>query len=269
MQYGIITGSRAPLRADKSGASEMVSELLFGEAIEVLESEKTWVKAKNLFDGYEGWLDIRLIEFIQGFSSEQLLQGKLVQNIILPVYRLDPHYGMKVQLLGMNCFFPDCFQIESSEESAQYRIGSQEFFVGSDSIGKSKEFTRDNLIEMAEWYANTPYLWGGRSSAGIDCSGLTQQVYRSCGISLPRDAKDQVLKGKRIAFEEIQPGDLAFFSNSEGKITHTGICTGDGEIIHASGFVKTDELRQEGIGDKRLQEITHNLSFVNSYFTEC
>lgn len=269
MQYGIITGSRAPLRAEKSGASEMVSELLFGEAIEIVETENTWVKVRNLFDSYEGWMDIRLLEIVQGFSKEQLLQGKLVQNIILPIYRLDPQYGMKVQLLGMNCFFPDCFQIESGEESAQYRIGTQEFFAGSDSIGATKEFTRDNLIEIAEWYANTPYLWGGRSSAGIDCSGLVQQAFRACGQALPRDAKDQALKGKKIAFEEIQAGDLAFFSNSAGKITHTSICIGDGEIIHASGFVKTDELRPEGIWDRSLQKTTHSLSFVNSYFTEC
>lgn len=269
MQIALVSGSRAPLRAIPNGGSEMVSELLFGEVVEILETQDTWVKIRNLFDDYSGWMDIRLLEMVDSTSPEELLIGKCLQNLILPVYRMDPDYGMRVQILGMNSFFPDALCEGESEGSLVYQLGKIQFFVGPESLGPPLALTRDNIISQAEWYLNTPYLWGGRSSFGIDCSGLVQQVFRSCGVNLPRDARDQVKTGTAIHQAEGKPGDVAFFSNSEGKITHTGIIIGDEEIIHASGFVKTDELLPEGILDRKLGRITHSLSIVNTYFTDC
>jgi hypothetical protein len=269
MQLSIVSASRAPLRAEKSGASEMISELIFGEAVEVLDKDNTWLKVRNLYDNYTGWADIRLFEPINGYTPQDLLTGKLGINLILPVYRLDPNYGMKVQILGINAFFPDTLLSTQDEDSLKYQFGEIEFFVGKDLIETPKAFERDNLLEMAEWFLNVPYYWGGRSSCGIDCSGLLQQVFRACGNSLPRDAKDQALTGKKIKFDEIKAGDIAFFSNSDGNIVHTGICTGENEIIHASGFVKTDELRPDGIYDQQLGKITHVLAHINTYFTDC
>jgi hypothetical protein len=269
MQLAIITGSIAPLRLEKSGASEMISELLFGEAVEILEEENTWAKVRNLYDRYEGWMDTRLLERIPALNTEILLKGQLIQSAILPVYRIDPNYGMRVQLLGHNSFFPDCFKSSSEEDFVQFRFGKTEFMLGQDGLENEKSFTEEDIIEVAERYLNTPYLWGGRSSSGIDCSGFTQQVFRTCGKFIPRDARDQAQMGSQTSWEKIRPGDLAFFSNSEGKIIHTGICLEENEIIHASGFVKTDELRPEGIYDKQLQKITHTLSFINTYFTDC
>jgi gamma-D-glutamyl-L-lysine dipeptidyl-peptidase len=268
MQVAIITGSIAPLRKEKSGASEMVSELLFGESVEILESDNTWVKVRNLSDSYEGWMDCRLLEELPDQNPDILQKGKLIHSVIYPVYRLDPNYGMRIQLLGYNSFFPDCLRTSSNENSIQYRFGKTEFMVGPDGLDACIPFTEADLLEISERYLNTPYLWGGRSASGIDCSGLTQQVYRVFGKNIPRDARDQAKIGKRTNWEEIRPGDLAFFSNSEGKIIHTGICLEDHEIIHASGFVKIDELRPEGIFDKQLQKITHTLSFINSYFSD-
>lgn len=269
MQIALVSGSRAPLRAIPNGASEMVSELLFGEVVEILETQDTWVKIRNLFDNYSGWMDIRLLERVDYPRPHELLIGKCLQNLILPVYRMDPDYGMRVQILGMNSFFPEALCEGESEGSLEYQLGRIQFFVGPESLGEPLPPTRDNIINQAEWYLNTPYLWGGRSSFGIDCSGLVQQVFRSCGVNLPRDAKDQAQTGQAIPLEEGEPGDVAFFCNPEGKITHTGIILGDGEIIHASGFVKTDELLPDGILDRKLGKITHRLRVVNTYFTDC
>ncbi len=269
MPLAIITGSIAPLRLEKSGASEMISELLFGEAVEIIEEENTWAKVRNLYDKYEGWMDSRLLEKIPELKSETLLKGQLIQSAIQPVYRLDANYGMRVQLLGHNSFFPDCFLSSSEGDFVQFRFGKTEFMLGPDGLENEMSFTEENILEVAERYLNTPYLWGGRSSSGIDCSGFTQQVFRTCGKCIPRDAREQALIGSQTSWEKIRPGDLAFFSNSEGKIIHTGICLEDNEIIHASGFVKVDKLSPEGIFDKQLQKITHTLSFVNTYFTDC
>jgi len=265
MQMAIITGSYAPLRAEKSGASEMVSQLSFGEVVEILDIQDTWVKVRNLFDQYIGWMDIRLLSQV---STKDYTQGKFVQVMILPVFRQDI-YGLQVQVLGIGAFFPDTCLVDSNEGILRYEIGKTEFQISEDSIASPKDFTRDNIVDTAQAFLNLPYVWGGRSFSGMDCSGLVQTVFRLCSRDLPRDAKDQVLRGKIINFNDAKPGDLAFFSGSDTNITHTGIYIGEGEIIHASGYVKTDTLKSTGIYDQLLQRNTHILHSINTYFTDC
>ncbi|CAE7211497.1 unnamed protein product [Symbiodinium sp. CCMP2456] len=124
---------------------------------------------------------------------------------------------------------------------------ADEVFTYTGPVAK-KKYSRKELIEVAFQYMNAPYLWGGRSPFGIDCSGFTQMVYRLCGHALPRDAKDQAQLGYALSFiEESEPGDLAFFDNQEGLITHVGIILENNYIIHASGKVRLDRLDQTGI----------------------
>ena len=124
---------------------------------------------------------------------------------------------------------------------------------------------KEKLIENAFIYLNTPYLWGGRSPLGIDCSGLTQMVYRLQGINLPRDAYQQAEVGKTVAtLEESEAGDLAFFENDDGKIVHTGILTENSYIIHASGKVRIDKIDQQGILNTETEEYTHKLRLIKS-----
>lgn len=267
MQLAIITASQAPLRAEKSGASEMISQLYFGEAVEILSTEDTWVHIRNLFDNYTGWTDIRLMEKIQSHQPEELLTGKHSVALVLPVLRQD-RYGTQVQMLGLNSFFPDCLIHSEDDGVLTYRLGAVSIDIGEDSISTPKPFSRENILNAASDYLNTPYLWGGRTSMGIDCSGLVQTCFRTCGINLPRDARDQVHSGKNVTIETAGEGDIAFFSNSDGRIIHTGICTGEGDIIHASGYVKTDTLSPEGIYDLQLEKITHKLACIKSWFDD-
>ena len=125
--------------------------------------------------------------------------------------------------------------------------------------------TKEKLVGNALIYLNTPYLWGGRSPFGIDCSGFTQVVYRLQGISLPRDAYQQAEIGTTLSFiEESEPGDLAFFDNNEGKIIHVGIILENNHIIHASGKVRIDRIDQQGIFNKEKGQHTHKLRLIKS-----
>jgi len=112
---------------------------------------------------------------------------------------------------------------------------------------------------------NAPYLWGGKSFFGIDCSGFTQQVFRFLDKRLPRDAYQQAEEGMTVEFDETEVGDLAFFANASGKITHVGIILENMQIIHAHGAVRLDELTKEGIFSADKGGITHYLTVIKRY----
>ena len=116
-------------------------------------------------------------------------------------------------------------------------------------------------------YLNAPYLWGGRSPFGIDCSGFTQLVFKFAGIKLQRDAYQQGGQGSIINFiEEVQPGDLAFFSNDEGAIIHVGIMLKDNRIIHSSGKVRIDKIDHFGIYNAETKKHSHLLKLIKRMF---
>jgi len=112
-------------------------------------------------------------------------------------------------------------------------------------------------------YLHAPYVWGGRSPFGIDCSGFTQMAYKIAGIQLLRDASQQATQGETISFiSDARPGDLLFFDDEEGFITHTGILMPDSRVIHASGRVRVDKVDHQGIFDQESGKYTHKLRLI-------
>ena len=142
-------------------------------------------------------------------------------------------------------------------------------YLRSKDSSVNSDHQKRTITESAMLFHHCPYLWGGRTAFGIDCSGLTQLSARLAGISISRDASQQVEHGEAITFVgEAANGDLAFFDNAEGRIIHVGIILRDVkkpddlEIIHASGKVRIDRLDHQGIFNKEIGKYTHNLRMI-------
>ena len=145
----------------------------------------------------------------------------------------------------------------------RFEIAGQEFSVQTSCKALKEKTQRPKLIEDAYMYLNAPYLWGGKGPFGIDCSGFVQVVFRLNGILLPRDAYQQADIGDTLSFvEEGQAGDLAFFDNENGKITHVGILNDAQHIIHASGKVRIDRIDHQGIFHEENGTYTHRLRLL-------
>lgn len=239
--FGICTLSIVPLRAEPGDKSEMVSQLLYGDTFSVLGRAVKWVQVETTFDSYKGWVDAKQIrEF-----DEKNLPEKLTFSADLVEHVTDENNQLLTIVLG-------------SDVSHLKKLNHQ--FEGNTCSGKSD---KGKLVEISLMYLNSPYLWGGKSPFGIDCSGLVQMVYKLAGYRLPRDAWQQANVGETLSFiEESEPGDLAFFDNSEGKIVHVGIILGNHQIIHAHGKVRIDKLDQYGIFNTDTNKHSHQLRVI-------
>ena len=255
MQYGISLLSHIPCRADPSDKSEMVSQLLFGELYSILEVQDKWIQIRVAHDQYICWICIKQVHTI----SEELF---LDLEAELPVYcsELVQIVQSKEAILPIT-IGATLFNIKGDELS----LGDNKFIYQGTTSDKFAAVTKSKIIEDAFMYIGAPYLWGGRSPFGIDCSGFTQIVYKMNNVSLPRDASQQVEIGENYSFvEEAEPGDLAFFDNEEGNITHVGILLQDGKIIHASGKVRIDKLDHHGIFNEETGKYTHKLRIIKN-----
>ncbi len=253
MEYAACQVSIAPVRAMPSDKSEMVSQLLFGETIEVMERKDNWVHIVCAWDGYMGWIDGKQLKRItpseyDAYTDEQTLNLSLVEGLMAADHFIPLTLGAVLPRYdGLRC-----------------QLGDQSFqFSGQVVTPKKAPLTTDWLVKVARRYLHAPYLWGGRSPFGIDCSGLTQMVYKLAGIRLLRDASQQVTQGRTIDFlEQCESGDLAFFDTGKGQIGHVGIILPDCHVIHASGKVRIDKLDHFGIFNKEQNRYTHQLRIV-------
>lgn len=252
MEYGICNLSIVPLRSGPSHQVELISQVLFGEHFKVLEKRKEWSKIRLAFDTYEGWIDNKQYELIskeayaQVEDSPSFLVGNLVDFIT--------NDRQVLSTLTIGAHLP-----HFSEN--KFHLGKNLFQYEGDFISGKKE--KDNLIKTAFLFLNTPYLWGGKTPFGIDCSGFSQMVYKLNGYQLLRDASQQATQGEVLSFiEESEPGDLAFFDNNEGAITHVGIIMKDNYIIHAHGNVRIDRLDHSGIYNVDTKRHTHTLRVI-------
>ena len=250
MQYGICNLGIVPLRLEPNDASEMVSQVLYGEHFKILEQRKKWSRIRIAFDNYEGWLDNKQYKEIEEkhytflSNSEPVLSTDLVEFV-----SDDSNHAIYTIPLG------SCIN------------GLHLLNHAFDGNSVNFKHEKEELIKTAYLYLNTPYLWGGKTPFGIDCSGFTQMVYKLNGHQLLRDASQQATQGEALSFiEESEPGDLAFFDNNEGHIIHVGIILENNYIIHAHGKVRIDRLDHSGIYNIESGLHTHKLRVIKKIF---
>ncbi len=244
-KYGICLQTYIPIRKDPYERSEMVSQVLFGESVEVLDEEGRWLYVRLIYDNYEGWIDKKCIEFI----DEPVKTHSLVFKNSLQIKNLTT--GLIV-VPTIGCSIPEL-------NGRQFMIGDCTYELSNLSEILRPE-ANNNFESITDELLAIPYIWGGRSGFGFDCSGLVQYLCRAMGLDLPRDSSEQAAQGETLSFlNEVSLGDLAFFDDSEGLIHHVGMMLGDGKIIHASGNVRIDNIDQQGIFNESLGTYTHKL----------
>ncbi|MEQ8909919.1 MAG: C40 family peptidase [Vicingaceae bacterium] len=255
MKYGIGHLSVVPCRAEPSDSSEQVTQLLFGETIKVYEKKRSWYRVKTAHDKYECWMDENQFLFISQQQFESFQQNKpVLVNDFAQLLSHEQSGEMMSVLLGSN--------LPELKDQKIHLLTDVWNYEGS-VLDTAQKHPKEKLAEHALMLLNAPYQWGGRSPFGIDCSGFVQLVYKLNGIFLPRDASQQAEIGQKLSFiEEAEEGDLAFFDNEEGMITHVGIILENHRIIHASGMVRIDRLDHQGIYNQEKRDYTHRLRLI-------
>jgi gamma-D-glutamyl-L-lysine dipeptidyl-peptidase len=252
MNHGICYLSLVPVRKEASDRSEMVTQLLFGEHFEIIGINKQWYKIRIAHDDYEGWIDEKLVMPISAQDFQKLNTNPVVTTSSL------------VEIItNSDNIFPIVIGSSLPFYNEEYCYINNNKYSYDGPVSIQDKPRKETITENAFMYLNAPYLWGGRSPFGIDCSGLTQMVYKMSGIKLKRDAKQQAEQGHTLSLiDEAEPGDLAFFDNDEGLITHVGIFLSSNKIIHASGKVRIDKIDYHGIYNPEKQKYSHKIRLI-------
>jgi hypothetical protein len=239
------------MRAEPSEKSEMVSQLLFGEYFFIIEQKEKWLHVCSGIDGYQGWVSANMVnELPDDFPVAS------TPHVICSPYAICAVAGKRIHLPG-GSLLP-----ATIEQSSFQLAGDHYTFCGGMTQPES-----GGLVALAIQYLRAPYLWGGKTIFGLDCSGFVQIICRMAGLWLPRDASQQAQTGREVTFEMAGTNDIAYFCDDNGKIVHTGILCDANSIIHASGYVRIDRFDEKGIHNDEEKRYTHRLHSIKSYYT--
>ncbi|MBE7689416.1 C40 family peptidase [Tenacibaculum piscium] len=277
LSFGICNLSSIPMRFEANDTSEMVNQVLFGEHFKVLEKKDNWTKIELAFDKYQGFIDTK---------QYQEISQEIYNNLSSEEHK--NYAGDFINLVDFEDDFYLDFENDNSKNQQKLTIplGARLPFLKDGEFNiKLKKYTyqgkiydkKQDITKTAMLFLNVPYLWGGKSVFGIDCSGFTQMVYKLCGYTLLRDASQQATQGTSVSFiEESKTGDVAFFDTcfdtsfddeKSAKITHVGIILDNNTIIHAHGKVRIDTLDHNGIYNTDSKKYTHKLRIIKRFIS--
>jgi len=253
MKYAICTVAAAPVRKEPAHRAEMTNQLLFGEVMQIGEEKDEWFQIKSLYDHYEGWLTHHLITGVEAAVAEAPLQyvATALTNPVTSINELI-NAPMGASLTGL-------------DEETRLLWNHQYKYHGTYRTVPAT-YSNDLLLRLIQQWLNAPYLWGGRTFMGVDCSGFVQVVFKVLGIPLLRDASLQITQGNEVEnIAAAQTGDVAFFANEQGRIVHVGIVLHGNKIAHASGKVRIDALTEQGIIHADTGRQTHRLAAIKRF----
>ena len=260
MNKGICILPLVPVREKPSDRSQMINQLLFGDVVSIKDRYKSWFFVETLHDGYVGWVDEnQMTAFPSAYFNQ--LEKEVPVFLATELTKVSAPAEEAPLTLTLGSRLP-------LYDGSAFQLGEKKYPLPDNTPVLTGVQPADKVMETARRYVGSPFLWGGRSFFGNDCSGFTQIVFRMCGYNLLRDASQQAEQGVLVSFvEEAVAADLAFFENEEGNIVHVGIMLNNRQIIHSSGQVRIDSLDHEGIFRADIKKYTHKLRFIKRIIT--
>jgi len=255
-KFAVCRVAIAPLRTAASDKAEIATQLLFGDKVEVLEQTEPWYRIRNVYDDYEGWMDFKQLAIVTEEEYQQIeVDDNLVPAMVNNSIAAPDGTLYYLPASGSLPFYADGYCTIAKEK---FKVLFEPHRVSSAAYA--------DIPGLALFFMNAPYLWGGKTLFGIDCSGFTQAVFKLVGIPIKRDAAQQAEQGETVNFlPEVKTGDLAFFDNADGRIIHVGIMLNPNQIIHASGRVKIDSIDDQGIYSAELGRYSHKLRIIKRF----
>ncbi len=251
MKYGICIKGQTAVRSEHTESAELVTQMLFGETCKIVDQKSDWYFVYTDTDQYLGWIDIKCVHILDHNDYQNI--NKHWHPVLSSPYGLIETEKEKI-MISQGSTLPFL-------NNNDIQIGSNKYKLVSGSTETNK-----NAADYALDLLGTPYLWGGRTILGLDCSALILNIFKIKRFLLPRDASEQVSYGDSISFlHEAQKGDVCFFDKPDGRITHIGILLDNKNIIHASGEVRIDSIDHQGIYNQDQKKYTHHLRVIKRF----